>query len=296
MVVVFGNLIQKTIPDQLDLEDSICFTGMGFGYEGVPIDIVTLLLAGINAKKYHLLLVDEFYRFNGMSEALIARGLSKIKLALASLIEIYQLEAKTILSSEIISSANYGETLNEITDIVNQMELESALLSTVPEKHKHSPNPLQYPLNEIACVKFFIENFGTEVKIGPKKEQVYDEIMEALGFTLSFAYVTEAYALGTREPEEVIHYIPSSRGQNNGQRLFFEDSIQKARSKLLMGPEKAQRQMLELASYSGFLLGKEYLTLEQINEFQKKKLRKATARYTINNILEPYNEVAKDEY
>jgi len=63
-VVVFGSLIKETNPVGIDLEGKIVLTGLGFGHQGVPIDIITTFFAGIGTKEYHILITDVFHMFN----------------------------------------------------------------------------------------------------------------------------------------------------------------------------------------------------------------------------------------
>lgn len=137
---------------------------------------------------------------------------------------------------------------------------------------------------------------GIEVKLGPSKELIYDKIMRELGLAINFAYVLDAYALGTREPEEVVHYILNHRGVTNGQRLLLDEPIYKAESKLFLGPEEASRYLLRVASASGYRLGKDYLHQEEIQSLHGKKLKKIVKKFVLENILKPYKEVVQDGY
>ena len=295
-MVVFGNLIKSTEPEGIDLAGRVSFLGMGFGYDGIPIDIVGLFLAGLETKKYLLLLVDEFQRFNKVPEEYIKLGLQRTQKALGGLSQIYGFYPEIIISSSFMPSRKYRDILEEIKQKVVDNRCTERLLQTVPEKFRNSPDAIIYPLNEIACVEFMIRERGIEAKLGPSKELVYDRIMHDLGLTIGFAYVIDAYALGTKEPEEVVHYIPSHRGLTNGQRLFLDEPIFKAESKLLLGPEEASRYFLRIASASGYRLGKDYLLEKDIQSLYGKKLKKVARRFVLENILKPYKGVVQDEY
>ena len=295
-MVVFGNLIKSTVPERIDLAERISFLGMGFGHNEIPIDIVGLFLAGLETKEYSLLLVDEFQRFNNVPEEDINLGLQMTQRALFGLTQLYGFEPEIIISSSFMRSESYRYVLGEIEQKVEEQGCAERVLQTVPEKFRNSPNATIYPLNEIACVEFMRREKGIEVKLGPSKELVYDRIMRDLDLDVDFTYVIDAYALGTRQPEEVVHYIPNHRGLTNGQRLFLDEPIYKAQSKLLLGPEEASRYLLRLASASGHKLGKDYLSEEDIQSLHGKKLKKLARRFVLENILEPYKEVVQDEY
>ena len=295
-VVVFGNLIKSTQPEGVNLSERLSFLGMGFGYNGIPIDIIGLFLAGLETKKYNILLVDEFQRFNNVSEEHIRLGLQRTQKALDGLSQLYSFAPEIIISSGFMQTNGYKSVLKEIKERVNDQGYTKKILQTVPEKFRNSPNATEYPINEIACVEFLRRERGIESKLGPSKELVYDIIMRELGLTVDFAYVIDAYALGTREPEKVVHYIPNHKGVTNGQRLLLDESIRKAESKLLLGPEKASRYLLRIASASGHRIGKDYLSEEEIQNLYGKKLKKIVRMFVLENILKPYKEVIQDEY
>lgn len=295
-MVVFGNLIKSTEPEGIVLAERVSFLGMGFGYHGIPIDIVVLFLAGLETKEYSLLLVDEFQRFNNVPEEYISLGLQNTQRALDGLSRLYGFDPETIVSSSFMHSSIYRIVLKEIEEIVKDQGYAERLLQTVPEKFRDSPNATVYPLNEIACVEFLRREKGIEAKLGPSKELVYDGIMLELELAVDFAYLIDAYALGTREPEEVIHYIPNHVGLTNGQRLFLDEPIYKAESKLLLGPEETSRYLLRVASASGYRLGKDYLPEEEIQNLHGKKLKKVAKKLVLENIIKPYKEVVQDEY
>ena len=295
-MVVSGSLIKSTDPEEINLAERISFLGMGFGHNGIPIDIVGLFLAGLETKEYNILLVDEFQRFNNIPEDYINLGLQRIQKALAGLSQLYSFEPEIIISSDFMKLASYRDVLKEIEQKVEDQKCTEKILHTVPKKFRDSPNATVYPLNEIACVEFLRREKGIEVKLGPSKELVYDRIMRELCLDVDFAYVIDAYALGTKKPEKVVHYIPNHRGLTNGQRLFLDEPIYKAQSKLLLGPEEASRYLLKIASASGYRLGKDYLSDEDIQSLHGKKLKKIAKRFVLENILKPYKEVVQDEY
>lgn len=289
---VFGGLIQNTCPEGISLADRACFLGMGFGCEGVPIDIVALFLAGADARSYSILLVDEFQRFNNVPEEHIRVGLKRTRDSLRALERLYNIGADIIISSDFMGSDEYKDVLHMVREYATDKYIEDLLLETVPEKHRENENSLEYPLNEIACVEFLRRKHGYEVKLGPSKEMLYDKIIRYIEIPISFGYVIDAYALGTQKPEKVVHYIPSNRGIG-GQRLFLDDMLPTASAKLLLGPEEASRYLLRVASAAGIRLGHEYLTEKEIVSLQDKRLKKTAKRLVMNNILEPYMRVVE---
>ncbi|MBI2541459.1 hypothetical protein HYV80_02005 [Candidatus Woesearchaeota archaeon] len=294
-VVAFGSLIQNTEPREIDLSKRTSFLGLGFGYGSVPIDMIGLFLAGLETKEYSILLVDEFQRFNNVPEEHIALGLVQTKRALNGLSRLYNHNPAIILSSDFMQSGDYSKVLREAEERIADQKLTAKVLQTVPEKFRSNPNATKYTTNEIACVQFLRKKLGIEAKIGPSKEAAYDGIMRELGMKVDFAYVIDAYALGTGEPEKVTHYVPEHRGSNNGQRLFLDEPLHKSEQKLLLGPEEALRYLLRVASASGFRLGRTYLSEDEIQDLQGRKLKKAAKTLVLENILMPYREAAKNE-
>lgn len=280
----------------MKLEDKVGFIGIGFGKQGVPIDVVGLFLAGLEVNTYFVLLVDEFLRINGMSEDVVDSGFRHIKRTLKALSELYSFEPEIILCSEFMRTQEYASLLKEIKEHITEKSLDHKLMQTVPEKYRESGNATAYSTNEIACVEFLRRTKGIEVKIGPSKEKIYDKIMQEMGIAVGFAYVLDAYALGTKEPEEVVHYVPTHRGNSNGQRLCLEEPIRGAKAKLIMGPEEASRYLLKLATIAGQRLGMEYLTEQEIESLHSKRLKKVAMYFVVENILKPYKGVVKDDF
>ena len=132
----------------------------------------------------------------------------------------------------------------------SRKELRRVLLETVPREHRK--NGIEYPLNELACVKYLSER-GFRFKIGPEKEKAYDSVMEELGFDMEFAYLRPCYAFGTGK--EVVPYSSSSGGVG-GTRIYFSDLEfpRKVRAKLMMGPEDVCKYFCRLGSLAGKIL------------------------------------------
>lgn len=296
-MVVFGSLIEKTGPEATLPSERISFLGMSFGYQ-TQIDVVTLFLAGLETKKYSLLLVDEFLRFNNEKEENIQYNLKQIKKSLEILSKVYGFKPEIIVSSDFMRTEEYKKVLEEIKEKIREQKLKERVLETVPREYRESQNPTKYTINEIACVEFLRRFKGMQLKIGPSKEKIYDSIMRDLNLGMDFAYVIDAYALGSREPEIAIHYNDSVVDYNPkkngmvGQRLYLGDSIETAKTKLIMGPEEASRYLLKLASIAGQRLNKNYLSEEERKSLPSKKLKKIARNLVLENILIPYKELS----
>ena len=164
----------------------------------------------------------------------------------------------------------------------------------MPENKKHLDSAREYPLHELACVRYLIEK-GFALKIGPKKEREYDHIMQKMDFKISFAYIVDAYALATRTADPVVHYIPTSRGPHNGQRIFFGEDERKIKLKLKQSGEDALRYFCKVASVSGHVLGLESLENGRIDFLHGSQLRRETIRLVFDNIIAPYKEVCRHD-
>ncbi|MBI2579249.1 MAG: hypothetical protein HYW26_06055 [Candidatus Aenigmarchaeota archaeon] len=288
------SLVQSTDPIGIDLAQKSAFLGMNYG-QRVPIDVATVFLAGREAGKYHLLLVDEFQRFNSVPEEEVAFYLGQTQEALKRLGDVYGFFPEIIVSSDFMRTPEYKSVVMEMHSRVLDCGMEGFLLETVPKRRKFMDDAINYPLNEIACTAFLNRTRGIEVKVGPSQETAYDFIMRKIGLPLYFAYLTDAYALDTREPQKVVHYIPGDRGNGEngeiGQRIFLEDydfNHRKALTKLSMANDQALRYFLRVASVAGYMRGVECLAEEQINSMNGNKLKKTAQRLVVQNILEPY--------
>lgn len=240
---------------------------------------------------FTLLVVDEFLKMNGQKED-IEFGRGKLLKTIQAFKRIYGLNANLICCSEFMNSEEYKDTFERVRGLILSSGLTQKILDTVPEKKRHIPLAREYPIHELACVKF-LEDRAYSLKIGPVKERQYDEIMLDLGFKMSFAYILDALASSSKTPDLVVHYIPNSRGPNNGQRIFFEDEDYKVKAKLQQSCDEALRYFCKIASVSGNVLGKSYLDEQEINCLFGKKLKKQTVKLVLENIVNPYKEARK---
>lgn len=203
---------------------------------------------------------------------------------------MYGFKANILLCSDLMKTEKYIRTFYEAKERIKDAKLADLLLETVPENKRHLDYAIDYPTHELACVQFLITQ-GFSLKVGPTKEKQYDNMMKLLDFDISFAYLLDAYALGTKTPDVVVHYVPSSRGANNGQRIFLEDEERIIKAKLQQGCDEALRYFCKIASVSGHLLGLDCLNEMEINSIYGKKLKKEAVRLVLNNIIHPYESV-----
>lgn len=235
------------------------------------------------------MLVDEFLRFNNVPESHISHGISQLNAALQTLGNIYDFQPNIVIVSDFMSSDLYKIILQEIKEEI--IGLEKALVATVPPRYRSGRNPLEYPLNELACVQYMIRQ-GIRNKLGPSKEKTYDMIMNQIGMDAEFSYLIDAYALGTRTSDAVIHYIPTSRGGNNGQRILLADPQNTIRSKIMMGPEPALKYLLKVSSVAASRIGNRAYCSKHIAELSGKKLKRKTLESVFENIICPYRETS----
>lgn len=258
---------------------------MAFGYQGIPLDLLSLFLVGLETKSYFLLIVDEFLRLNHVPEERITFGRNRLLKTLEAFASIYMYTPSFLFASSFMRSRNYERYFLSIQEQLGE-NLRRELIKTVPECYQERS---EYPVHEIACVRYLIDIYGFEVKIGPSKEQCYDKVMKDLQIPISFAYVLDCYAFGTKHLESVVHYIPNHKA--GGQRLYFDEDPNKTELKLMLGPDEAVRYVLTLASIAGNRLGKSCLTEEDRNMLYGKKLKKITRQLLLENILQPYHKV-----
>jgi hypothetical protein len=267
--------------------------GMGFESNRVPLDFVTILLAGQEFSSYHLLLVDEFLRFNGESEGDVVEGVEKTKSVLSALMDIYGVHANVLVSSDFMCGSEYAGMHVENERAVFGSDLAEKLRLTVPERFRNHPDALKYAINEITCVDYLRDNFDIQVKLGPNKERIYDEVMHELAIDVGFGYLMDAFAFGTRYVERVVHYLSSNTA--GGVRLLLSDHPRRTRDKLYQGPVQALRAYAKVASVAGKVLGQDSLEDDEIDGLIGKKLKKATVRLVMQNIVEPYKGVMQDD-
>lgn len=290
-VLLDNSLNQQAQPlNPVDLRGEKAFFGMGLSQQ-VPIDVLAINFLSNSIDNFSILLVDEFHKLNGTSKEEIDSKLKKTIDTLNNINELYGLNNKIILSSEFMNSTSYLEGFQDVKSRILDQGLEEEVLATVP-KNKRTKSGLLYPLHEIACVKYLGEQ-GFTRKIGPSKEKVYDRIMAKIGLNTDFSYLLNAYALGTKSLDEVIHYVPSSKGPNNGQRIYLGEGVEKIKAKL-QGHDDALRYYGKLGLMAKALIKGKELDIQEVKNLENiysKKLRKYVSNPVINYVVNPLSEV-----
>jgi hypothetical protein len=220
-----------------------CLFGVGYGSRGVPIEVAQILLAGKNAKQFHLFIVDEFQRLNGCDKHTVQLGKNKLNHALDVLSEKFKTDHIRSYASELLYQEQYQEIFTDLEEQVNFEGLKETLLATVPIQYRNSRTACTYPLHELACVKYFCTQ-GYETKLGPSSEKKYDDVMGHLRFPIEFSYLADAFALGTNELISVVHYIPYAI---KGQRIYLEDNPHQVKAKVLQANPQALCALTNLA-------------------------------------------------
>ena len=236
------------------------------------------------------MIVDEFLKFNGTEEQEIEHGKNRLIETLERCGAIYGKIPVLMFCSDFMRTAEYQKVFEHIKEETRAKDLAEKILETVPESKRHVPSAIDYPLHEFACVNYLSQK-GFSLKIGPQKERTYDKIIRTIGVDMEFAYLLDAYALGTKTADVVVHYIPTSRGPNNGQRIFFGDDERKVKKKLQQGCREALLYFAKIASVGGYLLQKGHASEDDLERMSERRLRKETIELVLENIVLPYQEV-----
>jgi hypothetical protein len=289
-------LLQKIGESETTLEARHVMMGIGFGREGTPLDVATMILAAGEAASIKVLIIDEFRRMNGVSEDEIERGSMRLIDVLERLKEKFGLPLEIIKTSDLMATDDYHRSFLAIAEIVSErMKAQSfreAMLATLPESKRRDARPdLTYSVHEIAVTAFMANRFGTEVKLGPSRETLYDGVMRQLGVAMSFAYAVDALPVATNKPEPVVHYVPSHRGGSGGQRLCFEDSRGKIKRLLECASEEAAHYYSRLAQTAAALRGDSSMQEVDLSALK----RNALVRTCRDGILRHLVEAVMDE-
>ena len=278
------------IPGLDDLEQK-AFFGIGYG-DRIPLDVHPIFQLGSFIPNLGFLIVDEFLRLNGVSETAVEYGKTQLIDTFSKLSELYGFSVPFFNTSCFMHLDEYTDVFEDVRDrLLKRPDLSSRILETVPTSKQESDSAMEYPIHELACVKYLSDG-GYGLKIGPSKEKAYDEVMRELRFPVNFSYILDAFALGSKTADEVVHYIPNSRGPNNGQRIFFGDSEEIVKQRLLQGCDEALKYFCKIASVSGYLLGKDYLSKEDIEDSYGKRFKKKTIRLVLENMIKPFEAVS----
>ncbi|MBN2566693.1 hypothetical protein JXB02_01250 [Candidatus Woesearchaeota archaeon] len=269
------------------------FIGVGFGYGGVPIEVVQIVLLSYGNDDYTLLVTDGFPQMNGMPEEVAAHLKDDLISTLERIGATYGITPKVRLTSDFMKEARYNDLYYGIqAEAAKRSILHNDIQSCVPVYRRGEPRSIEYPMHEFACCAFLAEE-GYKLKLGPSSEDHFDYVMRmGLGLPLEFAFLKDAYALGTEFEHKVIHDIPQSKGTNGGQRIYLHDTENQVLGKV-SGNEKALRSLATIASVAGDILGREGPDRRAIEAMKGDELVAETQRLVLENIIRPYQAVTR---
>jgi len=236
-------------PDSANLTHKAVMLGLGFGKQGVPFDLLTLLLAAKTSMLLTLVIVDEFAVMNGADKNETNSQAAQLELAISVLQQVFNLPVNCLRCSAFMKDREYHQSYNEIEARSQELGLQPLILECVPERHRKSRTALAYPLHEIAVTQYLSKQLGVEVKLGPSKERVYDHIMRSMQLPIGFAYAIDALPVRTMHPSPVIHYIPNHKAK--GERMMLDTGIEQARDLLRQSHADTLRYFLCVASNAG---------------------------------------------
>ena len=256
------------------------FLGLGFG-EKVPIDIVPII-ALQQLYDTDLLIVDQFQRINGVKEKVVQKSLRNLYCSISMLNGLYGIEKQQLHTSRLMITDSYQELRNAVQRKVLEKE---EFLQTARNTSERT-NSVEYTIDEIACV-VAMQHLGYSTKIGPSQEQKYDALISKFCSPMYFSYLRDAFPVATKEPEPVVHYIPTHTGAHNGQRIYLDESIESAENKI-SGPVETLEYLAFISGLSGKLLGQE---IESFPITDDKRCRRKVKKLVVENILAPFQEV-----
>jgi len=262
-------LIQETIPSRLDLSASHALFGLGFGAEGVPIDVLVPLLAGKLFRNFTVLITDEFLRLNDLSEAAIKIGEERLLKTLGKLEEIFSIGADCVFASQLMCGCEYRDLFQYLQRNLSAEDT-AHLQSTIPARHRDTIGPSVYPLHEVAITIFLAQRISASVKLGPSREKLYDHSIDSIAPQIDFAYTIDSFAVGTKEARTVVPYLPGDKG--SGERIYFHDKPAVVDKKLRKVSPQARSYLTQLSQISAAQLG---ITLEESSLSLEEMLHKA---------------------
>ncbi len=284
------------LPDYREnLAEHVPFCGIGFGNRGVPLDVLAIYLLKAYAPRFTALIVDEFARLNGSNGYLVEQGKQNLIDCFATLDQAYTLKQDILFCSTFMDTPAYLACFEECQTRIAERGLEAMVESTVPESRHEQENAALYAVHEFACV-LYMQRQGFDLKIGPSREQEYDRAMHAMDLPMQFAYLLDAYPLGSSRPTPVVHYVPTHYGKDGtGCRIYFSDDEPTVRAKLMQASPEATRYFFRLASVSSFIQSGTILNDDEFFQHNSKRQRRILGDIVCESIMRPYQQVVQDD-
>jgi hypothetical protein len=238
------------VTDARIVADKKAFIGMSSGSQGVPIDILTLLLGAKSARETLVLCTDAFQKINGIEPLEVMANRHRFEGTVAAMSKVFSLPLSMKRTSKIIASGEYSAVLSNLTEKLHATGLMEACVEIVPLRHRSNPKSLEYPVHQLAMCEYLSSNLGFEVKLGPHTEVPYDSILAKLNSPLRYAYATDALPLASKgDPRPVVHYVSGHR--ENGVRLMCDTPIDDAMAKIAQSSHAALLYLYRLAREAG---------------------------------------------
>ncbi len=283
-------LIMETDPQKLKRPHSLSNKKGFFGIEAhlnTPIETIAVALASLLFSRYEILIVDSFQLTNGAKPQEVNAAVGKTRHELGILGETFGLVFDVTLCSDFFGTGKYLEVFNETEEAVrNSSELTQIIRKTVPEGA--NKNDLSYSIHEISTTRYMHAFKGADVKAGQQREKLYDAAIKEIAKGMGFAYLFPFFALGTKEPEEVTPYRPSSGTRNGGKRILIDNFDKKNYASiaelLRSGTAEAQKSLYRMALAAGLASGE--ITSREVFPFDgayylEKQLTDAIFRFVI---------------
>ena len=232
-----GALMVKEVDSPYRISESTAYVGLGYKLRETPIDIISLLLPAASTRELCVLVVDEFQRINRVPESDVIAGAEHLSRTVEAIGGLFRLTSlRILLASEEMRSESYPQTRRDIEERISlypdQEKIKALLAATIPPS-KRGTASFEYAISEIAISDHLRRSYGVQVKLGPDREKLYDQIMKELEIPLGFAYAVDALPTGSLKVEPVVHYISTHRGRSrDANRILLEDSESEIRMKL----------------------------------------------------------------
>ena len=292
-VGICKNLLQEHKGSINDISNKNTFIGIGLSKGGIPIDLLTLVLALKPASKATLLIADEFALMNGNSQADVQDKIQHIQKYLRRACKLYDVKCELIKSSEIMNCNAYSLLESEINERLRKQNLISELKNTLPDNKSAYSN--EYALHEIIISEFLAINHDAQVKLGPIRETLYDDIMRKISTPLEFAYAINAYPLATKISNPVVHYVANDHGaKHEGTRILINEYERRLYNKIHdpSNTPQALAYLAKLANTAAIIL--DNAPLPYLSHFSNRKEKSeylnALAKQLLDNIITPLGQ------